>query len=182
MSDVSPQSGISGLLSDSPFLSLLWFFCLVLLLWFVIFLLMVHFPDFSPPFYSLVLVCFMYWLCRLTWGRVYAWEEFWNVHLLMTEFDCTEVTLCGWQDIIMQLLTNLLLQFIFWQLHALQARMPIAQSHNDRSTYENTFVSAFEGLCEWESERVCIHFNLYLIKPPERLLYDSNASFAYMYR
>ena len=27
------------------------------------------------------------------------WEEFWNVRLLMTEFDCPEVTLCSWRDV-----------------------------------------------------------------------------------
>ena len=32
--------------------------------------------------------------------------EFWNVHLLMTEFDCPEVTLCGWQVVKIQSVTN----------------------------------------------------------------------------
>ena len=31
---------------------------------------------------------------------------FWNVHLLVTEFDCSEVNLCGWEDVKIQLLTN----------------------------------------------------------------------------
>ena len=33
------------------------------------------------------------------WTRVYityTWGGFWNVHLLMMELDCPEVTLCGW--------------------------------------------------------------------------------------
>ena len=53
MSDVSPLSGISGLLSDSPCLFPLLFFLpspLALSFCLVLFLLMVHFPDyfFSP--------------------------------------------------------------------------------------------------------------------------------------
>ena len=48
------------------------------------------------------------WFCGLTWERVYIWEEFWNVNLLMTEIDCPEVTQCGWQGIKIQLLSNLL--------------------------------------------------------------------------
>ena len=36
----------------------------------------------------------------LTWDRFrYVREEFWNVRLLMTEFDCSEVTLCGLQKV-----------------------------------------------------------------------------------
>ena len=31
--------------------------------------------------------------------RVYEKEEFWNVHSLMTESDCPEMSLCGWQDV-----------------------------------------------------------------------------------
>ena len=46
------------------------------------------------------------WSCGLTAERVFLWEEFWNVHLLMLEFDCPEVTLCGWQNIQIQLLTT----------------------------------------------------------------------------
>ena len=42
----------------------------------------------------------------ITWGKVCIREEFWNVYLLMTEFDCPEMTLCGWQDVQIQLLTN----------------------------------------------------------------------------
>ena len=37
----------------------------------------------------------------------YTCEKFWNVKLLMTELDCPEVTLCGWQDVKIQLLINL---------------------------------------------------------------------------
>lgn len=40
-----------------------------------------------------------------TWKRVCILEEFWNVLLLMTEFDHPEVTLWGQQDIKIQLLT-----------------------------------------------------------------------------
>ena len=36
------------------------------------------------------------------------WEEFLSVHLqYMTAFDRPEVTLCGWQDVKIQLLTTL---------------------------------------------------------------------------
>ena len=38
--------------------------------------------------------------------RVYIWEDLWNVHLCMTESEHPEVTLCGWQDIQIQLLAN----------------------------------------------------------------------------
>ena len=41
------------------------------------------------------------------------WDEFWNVHLLMAEFDCPEVTLCGWQDVKIQWLTQCLVPFQF---------------------------------------------------------------------
>ena len=44
------------------------------------------------------------------WEKVYIymyeWEEFSNVHLLMTEFDSSEVTLFGWEDGNIQYLTN----------------------------------------------------------------------------
>ena len=33
------------------------------------------------------------WFCGLTWESLYMWEEFWNVPVLLTEFDCPEVTL-----------------------------------------------------------------------------------------
>ena len=45
------------------------------------------------------------WFYRLTWQKIYMWDVFWNVHLLMTEFDSPEETLCGWQDVKIQLLT-----------------------------------------------------------------------------
>ena len=55
------------------------------------------------------------------WETVYVWE-FWNVHLLTTEFDCPEVTLCGWQDVKVQLLitffvvvAELKISFLFCQ-------------------------------------------------------------------
>ena len=42
---------------------------------------------------------------RGLWENVYVWE-FWDVHLLMTEFDCPEVTFCCWEDVKIQLLAN----------------------------------------------------------------------------
>ena len=46
-------------------------------------------------------------VCRfLTRESVCIWEEFWNVYLLITKFDCPEVTLCGWRDVKIQLLTR----------------------------------------------------------------------------
>ena len=41
-------------------------------------------------------------------GLIYMWEEFRNVFCLWPEFHCPEVTLCGWQDIKIQLLLLLL--------------------------------------------------------------------------
>ena len=57
-----------------------------------------------------VYVCFVLcllrdWVCGLTWEKVYIWEEFRNVHLLMTLFDCPEVTLSDWRGDKIQLLT-----------------------------------------------------------------------------
>ena len=37
---------------------------------------------------------------------VHIWKEFRNVHLLMTEFVCPEVTPCSWRDVKIQLLTD----------------------------------------------------------------------------
>ena len=51
---------------------------------------------------SVCFICIWIDLVDLTWQRVYIWKEFWNVRLLMTEFDCPEVT--GWQDDKIQLL------------------------------------------------------------------------------
>ena len=51
-------------------------------------------------------VCFRLISC---WTRVYimyTWGGFWNVHLLMTDFCHTEVTLYSWQDVKIQLLIN----------------------------------------------------------------------------
>ena len=58
-----------------------------------------------------VYVCFVLclrrdWFCWLTCEGVNIWEEFWNVNLLMVGFECCEVTLCGWQDVTVQLLTT----------------------------------------------------------------------------
>ena len=53
-------------------------------------------------------LCMFYVCVRIVFfGGGLTWEEFWNVHLLMMEFDCPKVTLCGWQDIKIQWLTNL---------------------------------------------------------------------------
>ena len=63
---------------------------------------------------NIVMPCFV--MAR-TWTLVWAivdWLEkrfmhgksFWIVNLLVTQLDCPEVTLCGWQDVRIQLLTN----------------------------------------------------------------------------
>ena len=48
--------------------------------------------------YVLFYVCigngFAHWL-----ENMFIIEEFSNVHLLMTQFKCLQVTLCGWQDV-----------------------------------------------------------------------------------
>ena len=46
---------------------------------------------------------FVDWLDRELIIYIYMWEEFRNVYLLMTWVWCPEVTLCGWQDIKIQL-------------------------------------------------------------------------------
>ena len=73
-------------------------------------------------------ICILYliFMCvtflDLTWGRVYLWDC-WNVHLLMTEFDCPEVTMCSvcWQDIKIWLLSNVRTRwignFLLWYIH-----------------------------------------------------------------
>ena len=51
------------------------------------------------------------WFCGLTWQRVEKGEKSLEMYIcLWPEFDCPEVTLCGWQDIKIQLLLLLLLQ------------------------------------------------------------------------
>ena len=70
-----------------------------------------------------VCVCFYDWFCRLTWQTGwYICEKTWqrvDIYVrklkdletcicLWPEFDCPEVTLCGWQDIKIQLLLLLL--------------------------------------------------------------------------
>ena len=35
----------------------------------------------------------------------HKWDEFWNMHLLMTKYDHPGMTQCSWQDIEIQLLT-----------------------------------------------------------------------------
>ena len=55
------------------------------------------------------------WFCRLTWLRVDICEKSLETcTCLWPEFDCPEVTLCGWQDIKIQLL--LLLVLLLWLL------------------------------------------------------------------
>ena len=39
------------------------------------------------------------WFCVLIGEKAFVWEEFCHVHLLMTEFDCPEVNVCGWQGV-----------------------------------------------------------------------------------
>ena len=61
-----------------------------------------------------IYICFVSCLCRdlfcgLTWERVDIYiygKSFWIVHLLLTEFDRPEVTLCGWQDVQIKWLTH----------------------------------------------------------------------------
>ena len=56
-----------------------------------------------------VYVCFVLclwsdWFCRLTWQRVYIQKRSFQMCIcLSAEFDCPEVTLCGWQDIMIQI-------------------------------------------------------------------------------
>ena len=56
--------------------------------------------------YMYVLCLCRDWFCGLTWERVCIWEVLDCVCLLMTEFDCPEVTVCSWQDVKIQWLTN----------------------------------------------------------------------------
>ena len=62
-------------------------------------------------------VCFVLclwsdWFCGLTWQKVYISENSFEMCIcLWPEFDCPEGTLCGWQDIKIQLLTNCCLTF-----------------------------------------------------------------------
>ena len=57
--------------------------------------------------------------CRLTWQRVdiYIYEKNLEMHVcLWPEFDCPEVTSCGWQDIKIQLLWCIQFYFFLWLL------------------------------------------------------------------
>ena len=45
--------------------------------------------------YGLFYVCVGIVFCRLTLEKVHISDEFLNMHLLTTEFDHPEVTLCG---------------------------------------------------------------------------------------
>ena len=57
----------------------------------------------SVLFYVCVEVGFVDWQ-----GFTYIWEVLnWSMCLLMTKFDCPDVTLSGWQDVNIQLPTNL---------------------------------------------------------------------------
>ena len=57
------------------------------------------------------------WSFRVIWisffrsdpVRLYTWKEFWNMQLFMMEFYYSEVTLCGWQDVRIQLLPRFVL-------------------------------------------------------------------------
>ena len=51
--------------------------------------------------------------------REREYERFCSVRLFVTEFDCPDVTLCGWQDVKIQLLTSLLLRTSSSQQHLL---------------------------------------------------------------
>ena len=55
-----------------------------------------------------VYVCFDY-VCVgigfVDW-QGFMYERFWSVRLFMTEFESVGVTLCGWQDVKIQSLTN----------------------------------------------------------------------------
>ena len=55
--------------------------------------------------YELIHICVQIDFVDLTWERVCIQKEFWNVHLLMTEFDHPKVTLGGCQDLKLLLLT-----------------------------------------------------------------------------
>ena len=59
-----------------------------------------HFQSFSLLFYACIGSGLVDWP-----QKRFIYEEFWDVNLLMTltEFDCPAVTLCGWQDIKIQL-------------------------------------------------------------------------------
>ena len=53
-------------------------------------------------FYSCEMIGFVDWLDR---GLMYLWEEITNVYFAYDlSFDCSDMTLCGWQDIKIQLL------------------------------------------------------------------------------
>ena len=73
--------------------------------------------DLPHQYYLGVLICFLFYVCVgigfVDWFDMrYIWEEFWNVHLFTTKFGCPEVTLCGWQDIKIQSLTNVYFTFV----------------------------------------------------------------------
>ena len=56
--------------------------------------------------YTCIVLCLCTdWCYGLTWERGHIYERFWSVCLIMMEFDCPEVTLCGWQDVKLQLLS-----------------------------------------------------------------------------
>ena len=59
----------------------------------------------SCNIFSLFYICAWIDLVDLTWEKVCTREEFWNVHLRVTEPECPEVTPCGWQDIKSQSVT-----------------------------------------------------------------------------
>ena len=49
----------------------------------------------------------MMYTMLMHWGRVYVWEEFWNLRLLYDrKYYCAQMTLYGWQNVKIQLLTG----------------------------------------------------------------------------
>ena len=80
-------------------------------------------------FYVCKLIGFVDWPDR---GSIYMQEEFRNVHLHL--FDCPEVTLCGWQDIKIQLqllITLWVLSQMFLGLTLLMWRSVVVFAGND---------------------------------------------------
>ena len=49
----------------------------------------------------------------LTFWHGHIWKEFWNVHLLMKEFNHSKATLYNWQGVKIQFLTNYLIKYFF---------------------------------------------------------------------
>ena len=71
--------------------------------------------------------------------RICLWEEFWHLNLLMAESDRPEVTLCGWQDVLLlvQLLTNQLWRPCNGIPRTLKFRSPVLK------------IQSYERVCVW---------------------------------